>query len=408
MGKRGRAAVKRDTLGAFVPGTEVELAGAGTGSLKGLSFAAKDIFDVAGTVTGCGNPDWAAGHAPATVHAAAVERLLAAGADLAGKTITDELAFSLNGQNPHYGTPTNANAPGRIPGGSSSGSASAVAGGLVDLALGSDTGGSVRIPASYCGIYGLRPTHGRISLDGVMPLAPSLDTVGCFAREAGALSRAFAALFDRPGPGGSFRRLLCAEDAFALAEPAAAEVLEPLLRRLEALFGGAEDVTVAPDGDGLAVWVEHFRAILGGEAWASHRDWIETRGPKLGPELSQRFEWARGIPDSEIAAAGSARDAIAGDLAERLADDAVLCLPTAPGVAPQIGASEEALLDHRYRVHRLTCIAGLARLPQISLPLASLDGCPLGFSLIGGPGTDEKLLALAETLETPDSPVYSS
>ncbi|MDJ0945511.1 MAG: amidase [Kiloniellales bacterium] len=401
--------MKRDTLGAFVPGTEVEIAGAGSGPLKGLSFAAKDIFDVAGTVTGCGNPDWASGHDPAAGHAVAVERLLVAGADLAGKTITDELAFSLNGQNPHYGTPTNANAPGRIPGGSSSGSASAVAGGLVDLALGSDTGGSVRIPASYCGLFGLRPTHGRISLAGVMPLAPSLDTVGCFAREAGALSRAFAALFDRPGPGGGFRRLLRAEDAFALAEPAAAEVLEPLLRRLEAVFGAAEDVTLAPEGEGLADWVEHFRAILGGEAWASHRGWIAARRPSLGPELAQRFEWARGIPEAEIAAARDAREAVAGDLAERLGDDALLCLPTAPGIAPRIDATEEALLDHRYRVHRLTCIAGLARLPQISLPLASLDGCPLGLSLIGGPGTDEKLLALAETLETPESPtIYSS
>ncbi len=400
--------MKRDTLGAFVPGTEVELGGAGSGPLKGLSFAAKDIFDVAGTVTGCGNPDWAGSHEPAAGHAAAVERLLAAGADLAGKTITDELAFSLNGQNHHYGTPTNANAPGRIPGGSSSGSASAVAGGLVDLALGSDTGGSVRIPASYCGLYGLRPTHGRISLAGVMPLAPSLDTVGCFARGAEPLSRAFAALFDRPGPRGSFSRLLRAEDAFALAEPAAAEVLEPLLRRLEAIFGAAEDVTVAPEGDGLADWVEHFRALLGGEAWISHRDWIAARRPSFGPELTQRFAWARGIPEAEIAAARDAREAIAGALAERLGDEAVLCLPTAPGIAPRIDASEEALLDHRYRVHRLTCIAGLARLPQISLPLASLEGCPLGLSLIGGPGTDEKLLALAETLETPDSPTYSS
>ena len=174
------------------------------------------------------------------------------------------------------------------------------------------------------------------------------------------------------------------------------------------MLGTAEDMTVAPEDDGLADWVEHFRAILGGEAWASHRDWIETHQPKLGPELSQRFEWARGIPETEIAAAGRARDAIAAALAERLGDDAVLCLPTAPGIAPRIGASEEALLDHRYRVHRLTCIAGLARLPQISLPMASLDGCPLGFSLIGGPGTDEKLLALAETLEVPESPDYSS
>ena len=186
--------MKRDSLGAFMPDSEIEIAGVAEGPLKGLGFAAKDIFDVAGTVTGWGNPDRRASAAPAAQHSAAVERLLAAGAHLVGKTITDELAFSLNGQNPHYGAPANSNAPGRITGGSSSGSASAVAGDLADLALGSDTGGSVRIPASYCGVYGLRPSHGRISLAGVMPLAPSLDTVGCFARDAAALSRASRAL----------------------------------------------------------------------------------------------------------------------------------------------------------------------------------------------------------------------
>lgn len=396
--------MKRDTLGAFVPGTEIEIAGADEGPLRGLTFAAKDIFDVAGTVTGWGNPDRAAGAAPAASHAPAVARLLDAGADLAGKTITDELAFSLNGQNPHYGTPANSNAPGRIPGGSSSGSASAVAGGLVDLALGSDTGGSVRIPASYCGVYGLRPTHGRITLEGVMPLAPSLDTVGCFARSAEALTRAYTALFDVVRPNGAFERLLLAEDAFALAEPAAAEALAPLVRRLEAIFGSAQGIVVAPDGDGLADWVEQFRAILGGEAWASHRAWIEAENPTLGPELGQRMDWARQIPAADIEAAKAASDAAAADLAGRLGSDAVLCLPTAPGIAPQIGASEEALLDHRYRVHRLTCIAGLARLPQVSLPLARIDGCPLGFSLIGGPETDEKLLALAEQLDAPEAP----
>ena len=174
----------KDALGAFVPGIDAIRDGASAGPLAGLSFAAKDIFDVAGAVTGCGNPDWAATHAAAAEDSWAVARLLPAGARLVGKTITDELAYSLNGQNAHYGTPTNPNGPGRIPGGSSSGSASAVAGGVVDFALGSDTGGSVRIPASYCGIFGLRPTHGRLPLDGVMPLAPSFDTLGWFARDA--------------------------------------------------------------------------------------------------------------------------------------------------------------------------------------------------------------------------------
>ena len=396
--------MKRDSLGAFVPDSEIEIAGAAEGPLKGLSFAAKDIFDVAGTVTGWGNPDRRASAAPAARHSAAVERLLAAGANLVGKTITDELAFSLNGQNPHYGAPANSNAPGRITGGSSSGSASAVAGGLVDLALGSDTGGSVRIPASYCGVYGMRPSFGRISLVGVMPLAPSLDTVGCFARNAQALSRAYAALFDRPAAGGAFGRLLLAEDAFAMAEPAAAEVLMPLVRRLEARLGPAEKVVVAEGGGGLAGWVEPFRALLGGEAWASHKAWIEGSNPTLGLELRQRADWAKTITPDQIAAARVAREEARAGLLEKLGDDGVLCLPTAPGIAPLLDADEESLLDHRFRVHHLTCIAGLTSLPQISLPLAQLDGCPLGFSLLGGPDSDEKLLALAEALEAPETP----
>ena len=165
-----------------------------SGPLDGLTFAVKDLIDVAGHRTGCGNPTWLATHPPATVSAICVEQLLAAGARCEGKTITDEIAFSLLGENHHYGTPLNPAAPDRVPGGSSSGSASAVACGLVDFALGTDTGGSVRIPASNCGIWGLRPSHGFISVAGVMPLAPTLDTVGVFARDINVLERAAAVL----------------------------------------------------------------------------------------------------------------------------------------------------------------------------------------------------------------------
>src|ERR1700761_6468602 len=173
-----------DPLGAFVPGVDVRLPGRAGGPLAGLTFAAKDLFDVAGFVTGCGNPDWAATHEAAQADAWAVDALLQAGATLLGKTITDEISLGLLGINKFYGTPQNPRAPDRVPGGSSSGSASAVAGGLVDVALGTDSGGSVRIPASFCGLYGLRPTHGRIPTEGMMTQAPSFDTVGYFARNA--------------------------------------------------------------------------------------------------------------------------------------------------------------------------------------------------------------------------------
>ena len=209
-----------DPLGAFCRHVDVRIEGAPQGRLAGLRFAAKDIYDIAGQTCCCGNPDWLASHPPAERTASAVAALLDAGATLVGKTLTDELAFSLNGENHHYGTPVNSAAPDRIPGGSSNGSASAVAGHLVDFALGSDTGGSIRAPASYCGLYGLRPSHGAIPVDGIMPLAPSFDTVGWFARDPQLLERVGDVLLGpatATGPG----RLLYATDAFERALPQA-------------------------------------------------------------------------------------------------------------------------------------------------------------------------------------------
>ncbi|MDQ2103939.1 amidase family protein, partial [Azospirillum isscasi] len=188
-----------DPLNAFVPHGLSEIPGAADGPLAGLRFAVKDLFHIAGLPTGAGNPDWLRTHEVPQETAPAVRRLLDAGARVAGKTLTDELAWSLAGENAHYGTPENPKAPGRIPGGSSSGSASAVAGGAVDFAIGTDTGGSIRLPASYCGLYGLRPTHGAVPLDGSVPLAPSFDTVGWFAREAALLRRVGAVLLP-PAP----------------------------------------------------------------------------------------------------------------------------------------------------------------------------------------------------------------
>ncbi len=387
----------KDTLGAFVPGGEIEIAGADRGPLKGLSCAAKDIYDLAGHVTGCGNPDWARSHGPAEATAPAIEALLAAGAALRGKTVTDELAYSLNGQNFHYGTPANVNAPGRIPGGSSSGSASAVAGGLVDFALGSDTGGSVRVPASYCGIYGLRPSHGRLALDGIMPLAPSFDTVGWFARDAAVLRRVGEVLFgavagDVPAPG----RLLLAEDAFEAAEPSAQAALAPLVERLEARLGKARRVRPGDQGGGLEAWMLRFRVLQAREIWATQGAWIETAKPAFGPEIAERFAWVQTTSDAEAEAAKPEREAFAARLAELLGGDGLLCLPSAPGIAPRLDTPAADLVEHRGRALGLTCIAGLARLPQVSLPLAQVEGCPLGLSLIGPAGSDLGLLAFAE------------
>jgi amidase len=378
-----------DELGAFCRHADAHIEGAPEGPLAGLRFAVKDIYDVAGQVCCCGNPQWLASHEPAGATAPVIETLLAAGATLVGKTLTDELAYSLNGENAHYGTPVNVAAPGRIPGGSSCGSAAAVAGGLVDFALGSDTGGSVRVPASYCGLYGLRPSHGRIAIDHTMPLAPSFDTVGWFAREAELLARVGEVLLgqDRAPPPA---RLLVAEDAFAGLEPRARAALEPGLERITRALGEPVAVTVA--GDELPQWETCFRALQAREVWAVHGDWVRRAEPDFGPGVADRFAWARTVSEEEVAPHKPMRERIARHMDELLGAAGVLCLPAAPGIAPLKETPQDQLEGFRSRILQLTSIAGLARLPQASLPLAELEGCPIGLSLIAPRGADAALL----------------
>ncbi|MEX0696038.1 MAG: amidase [Dongiaceae bacterium] len=380
-----------DPLGAFCKHSDVTIPGAADGPLAGLRFAAKDIYDVAGHVTGCGNPDWLRTHAPASATAPAVARLVAAGAAMVGKTITDELAYSLNGQNFHYGTPANTAAPGRIPGGSSSGSAAAVAGALVDFALGSDTGGSVRVPAGLCGIYGLRPSHGRVPIDGVMKLAPSFDTVGWFARDAELLARVGDVLLGDDTTAGSAAGLLYAEDAFALAEAPVRAALAAAAQGAAAALGGMRAIEVG-GGDDLGDWMNCFRRLQAREIWATHGAWIEATKPRFGPEIAARFAWAKSVADSPPGDEAERREAVAARLDALLADGALLCLPSAPSIAPRLDEAAEALQRFRDRTLSLTCIAGLARLPQASLPAGAVDDCPVGLSLAARRGADRRLL----------------
>lgn len=384
-----------DALGAFCRHTHVAVPGSGSGPLAGLSFGAKDIYDIAGYKTGFGSPDWLATHDAATRTAPAVTTLLAAGADLAGKTQTDELTYSLNGENAHYGTPVNVNAPGRIPGGSSSGSAAAVAGALVDFALGSDTGGSVRAPASFCGIYGIRPTHGRISLEGACALAKSFDTAGWFARDAALLQRVGHVLLGdhaAPVPG----RFVLAADAVALLDAAAAEAFDAALAPVRAACGPLHPVTVSSAG--LPQWFQAFRVLQGAEIHAQLGDWVARAQPKLGPGVKERIAWTATIRPEDVVQAQRMRDTARARMDDLLADNAVLVLPTLPDIAPLLNTPAPALDDFRAKAMSLLCIAGLAGLPQISMPLATLKNCPFGVSIIGGRGTDTLLLALARRI----------
>src|SRR5262245_742120 len=386
----------RDNLEAFCRHTHAEVRGAASGPLAGLTFGLKDIFDVAGGKTGFGNPDWLRTHEAARRTAPAAQMLLDAGAHLVGKTHTEEMAWSLTGENAHYGTPVNVSAPGRVPGGSSSGSAAAVAAGLVDFAIGSDTGGSVRLPASYCGILGLRPTHGRISLEGVCPLAPSFDTCGWFARDPAVFERVGRVLLRDTAPARKPGRLLVAQDAFAYADPGAAAALAPALDKVAAIVGKPAGVTVGDEP--LEKWMDYFRFPQGTEAWAAHRAWITRVQPQFGPAIKGRFAWAQAIAPQDAAHARARREEITRRMDEMLRDNALLALPSAPGIALLRGSPLEEVDSLRTRALPMLCIAGLARLPQVSLPLATLDGCPLGLSLIAARGNDTLLLELARRI----------
>lgn len=387
-----------DPVGAFCRETHVALEGSGAGPLAGLSFGAKDVFHIAGQRTGFGNPDWLATHEPATATAPAILRLLESGARMVGKTLTDELTYSLTGENVHYGAPTNVRAPGRVSGGSSCGSAAAVTAGLVDFALGTDCGGSVRLPASYCGILGMRPTVGRVSTDGVIPFGPPFDVVGWFARDARIFEDVGRVLLQNgAGNRPPLRRLLRAADAFDLVLPEVGDSLAPATSRVAEMFGACEDVTVSADG--LTHWFEVFRVVQAASIWANLGEWVEAAKPSLGPGVRERFEWASQVRDADAAAAREKQAVIKAQIDALLGDDGVLCLPTSPRPAPLARTPVDDIeVRFRNQAMHLLCIAGLGGLPQVSLPLAEIDGLPLGLSLVGPRGSDEQLLRMARTL----------
>lgn len=383
-----------DPARAFVPYPAVPVPRASTGPLADLTFAAKDLFDVAGYPTGGGNPLMLALSGIRSDTSPTVQRLLDAGARFVGKTHTDELAFSMNGKNAHFGTPRNGGAPDRIPGGSSSGSASAVSNRACDFALGTDTGGSVRAPASHCGLFGIRPTHGRISLERVLDLSPSLDTCGYFARDAATFSRVSDVLLgEDPHPLPARARLLRPTDVWGLLAPEVLEALAPALEQVAATAGKTTDTAVVLESFDAMYW--HFRYIQGREAWSTDGAFIERHAPPLGPGVKERFEWSSRVTDAQVAGATAFRAAFRAQLAKRLGQDGVLVMPTMPDVAPLLTASEADLEDYRSVAIRMLCIAGLSGFPQVSLPIAQRLGAPLGLSLLGPAGSDRSLVALA-------------
>ena len=393
------AALPRDRFGALVTGPRVLRRGRRAGLLAGRTFVAKDLFDVARLPTGAGCPEWAATHAVPRRSAPAVLRLVRAGADLVGKSVTDELAFSLSGADSRQGAPRNPRAPERVPGGSSSGSAVAVASGLADLALGTDTGGSVRVPAAYCGIVGLRTSHGRISRAGLVPLAPSFDTVGVFARRAGLAALAAEALLEDEPADWAPSTLLVAADAFATSDPATARALQPAVSAVARILGRRREVTLAPAPDTLDARNAAFRDIQGFEAWREHGEWITRVAPALGPGVAGRFKYASTVSAAQHATASALRERVRRATVELLGARAVLCLPAAADPAPPRDLPAAQVDAIRGRSLKLLCTAGLAGAPCLVLPAATVAGAPVGLALVGPPGGDEALLALGARAE---------
>ena len=392
---------------AFV--TTFDLSPADSGPLDGLRFAVKDTIDVAGYKTGCGNPTWRDAHPAAVVHAVCVEQLLHAGARCIGKTISDELAFSLLGENHFYGTPLNAHAPDRVPGGSSSGSASAVACGLVDFALGTDTGGSIRVPASNCGIWGYRPSHDFVSVAGVNPLAPSFDTVGILAPNADVLAKvALVLLAAGPVSPNKPATIHLIREAFALADDDVQGALSEPKRRLREIFGEIVRESslqeLVPDAveHSFATWADSFCVIQWAEIESCLGAWIANARPEFGAEIAASFQLMKQFDRRRVAEALQQREHYFRSLHEFLGPDDLLCIPTTPALAPRKGdppRRSSSGSGYYPRTLSLTSVAGMGRLPQVSLPIGDVDGVPVGLSLLATHGQDSFLLQVAETIE---------
>lgn len=380
--------------GAFVrEGDDALPAASAGGPLAGLKLAVKDVFDIAGLRCGAGSPAWRDAQPPAARHALAVQRLLDAGAACVGRTVTDELTYSLAGINAHYGSPGNPAAPERLAGGSSSGSAVAVAAGDADIALGTDCGGSVRLPASYCGIWGMRPTHGRIATNGCFTLAHSFDTVGWFARTGELLAATFAQLAgSAPATGLEAQlqglQLLHSREVTALLDEGIRVQWQALLPALQARLAG--------DTLQLPAWAEALRTLQAAEIWQQHGRWFAQHGHTLGADVRERFERAARIVPEAVARAQQRRVQATATMARILdVPGRLLVLPAVPTVAPARSDNAARVDDVRQRSQQLLCIAGLAGLPQVTLPWTRVDGAPIGLSVIGARGDDERVLAAA-------------
>jgi Asp-tRNA(Asn)/Glu-tRNA(Gln) amidotransferase A subunit family amidase len=387
-GARRAAAVAREELSR----------GTDRGVLHGLPVAVKDIVDTAGVATTMGSRHFA-GNVPAR-DAEVVRRLRAAGAIVVGKTVTHEFAYGPTGDVSADGPSRNPHDPTRMTGGSSAGSAAAVAAGLVPLAVGTDTGGSVRIPAALCGVVGIRPTFGSVPTDGVFPLSASLDTVGVLAADVAGTAAGWRVLAGvapdgAAPPGGALRVGLVNDPWFDRLDDTVRASFDAFVAGLAATV-----VPVAvPDAADLHTL---YVTVQSAEASEIHRERRAGAPHLFEPETLQRLEVAAAVTREAYVTARSRLAEVRATAARRLDGIDVLILPTVPVLAPPIGARDTDIgggwTSPRDALLRHDALWGVLGLPAVSIPVPNPGGLPVGAQLVGAPGGDAALLAMAETI----------
>ncbi|XP_054818295.1 translocon at the outer membrane of chloroplasts 64 [Prosopis cineraria] len=392
--------------------------------LTGLTFAVSDVFDIDGYVTSFGHPDWARAHGPASQTSAAVSSLLEGGATCIGRTVVDELAFGISGENKHFGTPTNPAVHARVPGGSSGGAAVAVAAGLVDFSLGIDTVGGVRVPAGFCGVLGFRPSYGAVSHMGLIPVSTSLDTVGWFAKDPKVLNRVGHILLPASyvvprNP----RQIIIADDCFQHINVPLEKSSQVVIRSTEKLFGrqvlkqmnladylsstvpslkavASQHVNGRLKDSSLKLLANVMQFLQRHEFRLKHEEWMNTEKPTLHPSISAQLQDKLEVSDEDVENWKSVRNEMRIAVNSLLKDEGVLVIPTVADFPPKLGGKEILSEEYQSRAFSLLSIASISGCCQVSIPLGIHDKCPLSVSLIARHGGDRFLLDTVQAIYT--------
>ncbi|KAF2320323.1 hypothetical protein GH714_027131 [Hevea brasiliensis] len=419
--RRKAMLMNREDFGAFVERFQIlpfpqPPPPAAKQSLSGLTFAIKDIFDVKGYVTGFGNPDWRRTHDVAEKMGMVVTALLKNGATCVGKTVMDELGMGITGENMHYGTPINPQMPSFVPGGSSSGSAVAVAAELVDFAVGTDTIGCIRIPAAFCGIFGFRPSHGTVSMIGTIPNSQSLDTIGWLARDPSVLHRVGYALLQLNNvETRRVRRLIFADDLFQLSKvpkhkseyviskaignlsgyqpPKHINLDQYIASNVPSLKGFRGESTNLENGTSTLKALSSVMVSLQRcEFKTNHEEWVKSVKPKLAPDVSNHVVAAINTKQEKVKTLYKIRTETQACVQSLLKDDGMLVIPTVADPPFRLNAKKGYPAEAHDRALIPSSIASMSACCQVTVPLGKHDGCPISVSFISYHGADKFLL----------------